>query len=485
MKYPLIVILAVVGLFLHKPAISQTQKASNRTTGTPERVMRQSDRRNAVPPNIVFIYADDLGYGDLGCYGAKDKAGVPIATPNLDRLAAGGMRFTDFYSASPVCSPSRAALLTGRYPIRQGVTGVFFPESYTGMNASETTLAETLKQAGYRTGMVGKWHLGHLEEFRPIRHGFDSYFGIPYSNDMTSVVYLRNDKVEDFHVDQRQITQRYTQEALQFIDRDKASDPAKRPFFLYVAHNMPHIPIYASANFVGKSGRGLFGDVIQELDWSVGEIMKKLRDKGLEENTLVIFSSDNGPWLVMGEDAGSAGPLREGKQTTFEGGMRVPAIACWKGHIPAGQTNTGIATMMDWFPTLTNIGGGKLPTNTPLDGEDIGPVLMGLGSRKGQQMAYYNNGKLEAFRLGDWKLKLPYAGNEDNPGQKVVAAHPLLLTNLRQDIGEQTNVAEQNPAKVSEIRAAMTAFEQSLGKLPPAKVIRTVADKSLSTTRNP
>lgn len=445
--------------------------------------------RKPVPPNIVFIYADDLGYGDLGCYRSADAGAKGINTPNLDRLAAGGIRFTDFYSASPVCSPSRAALLTGRYPIRQGITGVFFPDSYTGMNAAETTLAETLKGAGYRTGMIGKWHLGHLEEFRPTRHGFDSYFGIPYSNDMASVVYLRNDTVEEFHVDQRQITQRYTQEALRFIDQNKpaGSGPAgqAKPFFLYLAHNMPHIPIYASEKFIGKSGRGLYGDVVQELDWSVGAIVKKLRENGLEENTLIIFSSDNGPWLVKEEDSGSAGPLREGKQTTFEGGMRVPAIAYWKGRIPAGQINTNIATMMDWFPTLTNLGGGKLPANTPLDGEDIGPVLLGTGVRRGQQMAYYNNGKLEAFRLGDWKLKLPYAGNAGNPGQKAVAAHPLLLTNLRQDVGEQSNVAEQNPAKVAQLRAAMTAFERSLGKLPPAKVIRTGADASLSKNRKP
>ena len=431
-------------------------------------------------PNIVFIYADDLGYGDLGCYRSAGAEGKN-KTPNIDALAAGGIRFTDFYSASPVCSPSRAALLTGRYPIRQGINGVFFPDSYTGLDSAEVTLAETLKGAGYRTGMVGKWHLGHLEEFRPTRHGFDSYFGIPYSNDMSSVVYLRNNTVEDFRVDQRYITQRYTQEALAFIDQNKTGPS----FFLYVAHNMPHIPIYASPAFVGKSGRGLYGDVIEELDWSVGQIMLKLRDSGLEENTLVIFSSDNGPWLVMGEDGGSAGPLREGKQTPFEGGMRVPAIAYWKGKIPAAQTNTDLATMMDWFPTLTKLGGGRLPTSRPIDGEDLWPVLTGTGKRTGQQMAYYNNGKLEAFRLGEWKLKLPYAGNAGNPGQKAVAAHPLLLTNLRQDVSEQTNLVEQNPVKVAELRAVLTAFEQSLGKLPPAKVIRTGADNSLSKNRKP
>ncbi|MBC7893688.1 MAG: sulfatase [Sphingobacteriaceae bacterium] len=446
------------------------RNAVSRATETSERVVRQSDR-----PNIVFIYADDLGYGDLSCYDGK---GIP--TPNLDALAKKGVRFTDFYSASPVCSPSRAALLTGRYPVRQGINGVFFPESYTGIDSAEVTLAETLKGAGYRTGMVGKWHLGHLESFRPLKHGFDSYFGIPYSNDMNSVVYLRDNAVEEFKVDQRYITQRYTQEALKFIDKNKVG-----PFFLYLAHNMPHIPIYASPEFVGKSGRGLYGDVIQELDWSVGEVMKKLRENGLEENTLVVFSSDNGPWLVMGDDAGSAGPLREGKQTTFEGGMRVPAIACWKGKIPAGRVETRLATMMDWFPTLTKLGEGKLPTDRPIDGEDLWPILTGTGTRQGQQMAYYFNGKLEAFRLGDWKLKQPHPGYGGTAGMKALAAQPLLLFNLRQDLGEQTNLADQNEPKVQEVQAAMRAFEHSLGKVPPGKVQQAVADKSLSKNRNP
>lgn len=442
----------------------------------------QPVRSETNKPNIVFIYADDLGYGDLGCYGGKNS------TPNLDALAAGGMRFSDFYSASPVCSPSRCALLTGRYPIRQGVNGVFFPDSYTGLDSAEVTLPETLKAAGYRTGMVGKWHLGHLESFRPTRHGFDSYFGIPYSNDMTSVVYLRNNAVEEYAVDQRYITQRYTQEALRFIDqhealRTGAGRSGPQPFFLYLAHNMPHIPIYASPGFVGKSGRGLYGDVIQELDWSVGQVIKKLRDKGLEENTLVIFSSDNGPWLVMGNDGGSAGPLREGKQTTFEGGMRVPAIAYWKGRIPAGRTNTELATMMDWFPTLISLGGGRLPMDRPLDGEDLWPVLTGTGKRRGQELAYYYVGKLEAFRRGDWKLKLPYPGNAGTRGTRAVAAHPLLLFNLRQDVGEQTNLAEQNPAKVEELQTAIAAFVRALGQTPPGKVIRTPADFSLSNER--
>lgn len=429
--------------------------------------------QNVKKPNIVFIYADDLGYGDLSCYGAKN-----IFTPNLDALAAGGVKFTSFYSASPVCSPSRAALLTGRYPIRQGINGVFFPESYTGIDQSEVTLAETLRDAGYRTGMVGKWHLGHMESYRPLQHGFQAYFGIPYSNDMSSVVYLRNNDVAEWKVDQRYTTQRYTEEALNFIDKS-----ASKPFFLYLAHNMPHIPIYASEKFVGTSKQGLYGDVVQELDWSVGEIMKKIRAKGLEENTIIIFSSDNGPWLVMGDDAGSAGPLREGKQSTFEGGMRVPAIAYWKGNLPNGLVVNEMATMMDWFPTLTKLGGGKLPTDRPLDGEDIYPVLTGKGKRKGDQLAYYSNGKLEAFRVGDWKMILPFAGTKSTANSRGLPAHSLLLYNLKDDVGEKNNLVDQHPEKLKEIEKVMTAFVQSLGKLPPAKVQVAGADKSLSKDR--
>ncbi len=252
-------------------------------------------------PNIVFIFADDLGYGDLGCYGNK-----MIKTPNLDRMAAQGMKFTDFYSASPVCSPSRAALMTGRYPIRMGINTVFFPESHTGIDASEVTIPEMLKGQGYTTACVGKWHLGHQPEFLPTRHGFDYYFGIPYSNDMVPTPYLRNGQEVVAKVNQDSTTIRYTQEALGFIEKNKNA-----PFFLYLPHSMPHIPIYASPAFKDKSKGGLYGDVVEELDWSVGQVLKKLKELKLEENTLVVFSSDNGPWLVKGADAGTAGVLRE------------------------------------------------------------------------------------------------------------------------------------------------------------------------------
>ncbi len=413
-------------------------------------------------PNIVFIFADDLGYGDLGCYGNK-----VIKTPNLNRMAAQGMKFTDFYSASPVCSPSRAALMTGRYPIRQGINTVFFPESHTGIDASEVTIPEMLKGQGYTTACVGKWHLGHESQFLPTRHGFDYYFGIPYSNDMTPTPYLRNEQEVVAKANQDSTTIRYTQEALGFIEKNKNA-----PFFLYLPHNMPHVPIYASPAFKGKSKGGLYGDVIEELDWSVGEVLKKLKELKLEENTLVIFSSDNGPWLVKGADAGTAGTLREGKMTTFEGGMRVPAIAYWKGKIKTNSTHGQVANMMDWFPTFAKLTGGTVSAEHPIDGKDITGVLLGTGKRDGEEMFYYMDGKLQAYRSGNWKIKLPYAGNQGNKGMKAVEPHPLLLVDLSKDPGEKTNLAEKYPDKVAQMQNRMKDFEQSLGQLPMAKKVR-------------
>jgi len=431
----------------------------------------------SIPPvkktNIVFIFADDLGYGDLGCYGAKD-----ISTPNIDFLANQGLKFTEFYSVSPVCSPSRAALLTGRYPIRQGIHGVFFPDSFTGMDTTELTFPELLKKQGYKTGIIGKWHLGHQYGHRPLQHGFDSYFGIPYSNDMTSVVYMRDNEIVETKVDQKYITKRYTEEALKFLDQNK-----DKPFFLYIPHSMPHVPIYASEKFVGTSKRGLYGDVIQELDWSVGEVLKKLKELDLEENTLVVFTSDNGPWLVMGADAGIAGILREGKQTTFEGGMRVPALVYWKNKIKPGTVIKEMATMMDWFPTFTNLAGATSPKNLVLDGEDIQNVLLGKDSRKGKELAYYYNGKLEAFRVGDWKLKLPHTGQKGHFASKEVAPHGALLFNITKDPGETHNLAEENPDKVLELQSKIAGFTKKLGTVPPGKFVHADADRTLSNQR--
>ena len=426
------------------------------------------DRSEDKRPNIVFIYCDDLGYGDIGCFGATD-----IKTPNIDRMAAEGIKFTDFYSASPVCSPSRAALLTGRIPQRMGINGVFFPESYTGMPLEEITIAEVLKKEGYATGIIGKWHLGHMEKYLPLQRGFDEYFGIPYSNDMESVVYLRGNEVVDFNVDQRYITKKYTEEAIQFIESHK-----NKPFFLYLAHNMPHVPIYASEDFLGTSERGLYGDVIQEIDWSVGQVMKTLEDNQLLNSTLIIFSSDNGPWLVMEDRGGSAGILREGKQYTFEGGQRVPTLAMWPGKIKSGQVYNDMAVMMDWFPTIAGLAGSEIPDDRPYDGVDISPVLFGTGARNGPGFLYFDLAELQGYREGEWKIKLSYEGYPGSPGKKAVTPHPVLLINLKDDPGEQHNLAAEMPDKLQEMIHKMDSVRNVLGELPPSLVIRTGADNS-------
>jgi arylsulfatase A len=419
-------------------------------------------------PNIVFIFADDLGYGDLGCFGATD-----IATPNIDRIAAEGIKFTSFLSASPVCSPSRAGLLTGRMPQRMGINSVFFPESLTGMDPEEITIAEILKEKGYRSAVVGKWHLGHMEKYLPLNQGFDEYFGIPYSNDMASVVYMRGNEVEEFKVDQRFTTKTYTEESLKFIESNEDA-----PFFLYLAHNMPHVPIYASPEFEGTSNRGLYGDVIQELDWSVGEVLKKLEEKGILENTLIVFSSDNGPWLVMEDHGGSAGPLREGKQFTFEGGVRVPTVAMWKGKIDPGQVYEDLATQMDWFPTFCKLVGAEIPKDREIDGKDLGPVLFENGTREGDTFIYYMLASQEAYREGEWKIKRPYAGFAGSRGMKKVDAHDTLLFNLKTDPGETTNLAKENPEKTAQMMRAMDLAIKQLGPLPESKVSRTAQDNS-------
>ncbi|WP_343486707.1 sulfatase-like hydrolase/transferase [Allomuricauda sp. d1] len=419
-------------------------------------------------PNIVYIFADDLGYGDLGCYGATD-----IKTPHIDRLANEGIKFTDFYSASSICSPSRAALLTGRYPQRMGINGVFFPQSFTGMPQSELTIAELLKQKDYATGIVGKWHLGHRQEFLPLQQGFDSYFGIPYSNDMQSVVYMRDNNIEEFQVDQRLTTKTYAEEALKFIDKHK-----ERPFFLYVAHNMPHVPIYASEAFVGTSQRGLYGDVIQELDWSVGQITKKLESLGLLENTLIIFSSDNGPWLVMEDHGGSAGILREGKQFTFEGGMRVPTLAMWKKKIKPATVHAAMTTQMDWFPTLAKITGAHVPDELKIDGRDISAVLFGKGNRKGDSFLFFDGNKLQGYRKGQWKIKMPFKGTKGSPWQSAVAAHDTLLFNLKNDPGESNNLYPKNKKLALKLFDQMEDEYHGLGELPPSLVMRMGSDNS-------
>lgn len=426
-----------------------------------------AQKRNS-KPNIVVIMADDLGYGDIGSFGATD-----IRTPNIDNLASQGIKLTSFYSSSPVCSPSRAALITGRYPKRLGIDHVFFPESFTGIPVEEVTIGEALKGNGYQTAIFGKWHLGHHKSFLPLQNGFDEYYGIPYSNDMMGVAYLRGNDVDSIKVNQKYITKTYTSEAVKFIDKNK-----DKPFFLYVTHNMPHVPLYASPEFEGKSKRGLYGDVVEEIDWSVGEIVKSLKINGLEENTLVVFTSDNGPWLLFDVEGGSAGPLRQGKGTTFEGGQRVPAVAYWPGKIKPGTVYEDLATQLDLYPTIISITGSqKTQTTKPLDGEDISPVLFGTGKRKTDEFAYYSNGKIEAFRKGDWKIRLPQSDIKAG-GITVVPATDTLLFNLKNDIGEKNNLLKTNQSKAKELLAAWRSFESNLGITPPAMVQRMPSDDS-------
>jgi arylsulfatase A-like enzyme len=354
-----------------------------------------------------------------------------------------------------------------------GINGVFFPRSYTGMPLEEITSADLLKSVGYATGVVGKWHLGHRHEFLPLQRGFDEYFGIPYSNDMLSVVYIEGNEVVDFHPDQHFTTRTYTKKACNFIGRH-----AEGPFYLYLAHSMPHVPIYASPDFDGRSGNGLYADVIEEIDWSVGEVFKKLEEEGILNNTLVVFSSDNGPWLAMREHGGSAGILREGKQYTFEGGQRVPTLAFWPGVIEPGSVYDDMALMMDWFPTFAEITGATIRNDREYDGESILPVLNGTGKRKGKEFLYYDGSLLECYRNGDWKLKLPFKGFRGADWKQAVAPHDTLLFNLKSDPGEQNNLCAEMPEKVAEMATLMEAYRASKGELPPSLVIGDQADHS-------
>ncbi len=396
---------------------------------------------DARPPNIVFIYADDLGYGDLGCYGGE------IPTPHLDGMARDGMRFTNFYSANPVCSPSRAALLTGRYPTRVNVPRVFFPYDTTGLPESETTIAQMLKAKQYKTMCIGKWHLGHLPPYLPMRRGFDEYFGIPYSNDMSPRPLMHNGEILEEPAKLETLTPRYTEQALRFIERSKDS-----PFFLYMPHTYPHIPLGASARFRGKSAAGLYGDVVQELDWSVGEVLGALQKNGLANNTLVCFSSDNGPWFQ-----GSPGRLRGRKGMTYEGGMREPFIARLPGKIPKGRVCTGVASTIDILPTVAKLCAVPLPPK-PLDGIDIWPMLSGQKSEiEREAFLYFDNWNLQCARLGRYKLHI------SRYNSMVYAPPPAIgrinlplpspeLYDLNVDFDESYDVASEHPDVVREIQ---------------------------------
>ncbi len=436
----------------------------------------------AGPPNIVIIFCDDLGWGDLSCFGNP-----LIRTPHLDRMAAEGQRWTQFYVAAPVCTPSRAALLTGRYPIRNGMTSakrvVLFPNSGGGLPASEVTLAELLQQKGYATGCFGKWHLGHLPQFLPTAHGFDTYYGIPYSNDMDfvkgspnyrraahddpnyfsasahyNVPLMREAIIVERPAEQKTVTRRYTEKAVEFIKAHR-----NQPFFVYLPHSMPHIPLFASDAFRGSSARGLYGDVIQEIDWSVGQILQTLRELGLAESTLVMFSSDNGPWLAFHTHGGSAGPLRAGKGTTFEGGQRVPTIFWWPGKIQPGSTVTDMGSTMDMMATIAGLVGASMPADRKLDSHDLSPALLGGGKSPRTTMAYWTRAELHAYREGPWKLHIKQ--REPVHYGRVVSLETPELYHLEHDISEKYNVAEKHPEIV---RRLLQAIEKHRADIEPA-----------------
>lgn len=421
------------------------------------------------PPNVVIIFTDDQGYGDLGCYGHPT-----LRTPEIDRMAAEGLRFTDFYAAAPVCTPSRAALLTGRYDMRvlPELEGrVLFPNSREGLPQSEITLARLLQAAGYATAHLGKWHLGIHPGQRPIDHGFDYSFELPYSNDMDrrpdlpaqarflpnppvdgwNVPLLRNGEVIERPVDQRSITRRLTEEAVSFIQANR-----DHPFLIYLAHPMPHTPLFRSEPFRGVSPRGLYGDVIEELDWSTGVILQTLRDLGLDRTTLVIYTSDNGPWLSEQEQGGSAGLLRAGKGTTWEGGMRVPGIFWMPGRISPGNVTSEMASTLDVFPTVLAMAGIPLPEDRIYDGMDLGPLLFDEASLPERLFFYYRAGEIFACRMGPWKAHFITRGGAGAPEPRE-AHDPPLLYHLWRDPSERFNRADLNPEVIVRIEAALEA----------------------------
>ena len=418
-------------------------------------------------PTIVVILIDDMGYGDVGPFGSKLNR-----TPNLDRMATEGMKLTSFYAA-PVCTPSRAQMMTGCYAKRVSLPNVIFPSCPIGISAKEHTVAELLKQQGYATMAIGKWHLGDQPEFLPTRHGFDHYLGLPYSNDMGGtgkpgpqgnvrppLPLVRDGKVIEAPADQDTLTARYTEEATKFIATNK-----DRPFFLYLPHTAVHVPLHPGEQFKGKSANGTYGDWVEEVDWSVGRVLDTLRNLKLDDHTLVLFTSDNGPWIFMGKNGGVAGPLRGGKGTTWEGGMREPTIAWWPGKIAAGSACDAPLSEIDVLPTVVKLAGGAVPTDHAIDGKDIWPLLSGQSKRSPHEALFYFNGnQLQAVRSGPWKLAITRQGT----GLPKGAAEPVKHTgprlyNLDTDIGELSDVAAQRPDIVARLQRFVVQMDSDLG----------------------
>ena len=465
----------------------------------------ESEKKNEQkesPPNIVLIFADDLGYGDLSCYGSET-----ISTPHLDGLAKQGMKFMDFHVTSSVCTPSRASLLTGCYPDRVSLPKVLFPDGAwgsdpnIGINPDEETLAELLKQRGYATAMAGKWHLGHKQKFLPLQHGFDRYLGVPYSNDMPiestmplseninlrngmtremiqnfesleienkrhQTPLLENNQVIEFPADQTTLTKRYTEFCIEFIK----SRAAQSPFFVYLAHTMPHIPIFASDEFEGKSKGGLYGDVIEEIDWSVGAIVEALEKIGIRDNTLFIFTSDNGPWLSYGNHGGTTGGLRGGKFDIWEGGFRVPAIISWPGVIPKNEINEQMITTLDILPTLINIAGASMPQKQ-IDGINVWPAWKNehMNILEERYFYYFNNSEIRAVRKGNWKYVAPHTGAivvqpgmDGINGKSERIDFSEALYDLKNDVAESENVIREHPELQRIFKSAIDSFSTAI-----------------------
>ena len=441
--------------------------------GCGNNLKQASSGKSTDKPNVVIIFCDDVGYADIGVFGAKG-----YETPNLDRMAAEGVKFTDFYAAASSCTPSRVALMTGCYPQRASLPNVIGPKAKIGISDREQTIAETLKPLGYATACYGKWHLGHHPKFLPTRHGFDEYFGLPYSNDMwpkhptnrsfPDLPLIEGERILEYNPDQTQLTTWYTERSVRFIEKNR-----DKPFFLYVPHSMAHVPLFVSDKFKGKSERGLYGDVMMEIDWSVGQILSTLKRLDIDDKTFVIFCSDNGPWLSYGDHAGLAKPLREGKGTSFDGGHREPTVMRMPGRIPPGTVCTEPASTMDILPTIAKLTGAKLPAHR-IDGKDIWPLMTGVPSAKSPHAAffYYRSFALEAVRSGKWKLHLPHnyrtlagrpGGTGGQPAKYEQGKIGPALFDLHGDIGEQHDVSARHPEITKRLMALADEMRQDLG----------------------